>query len=368
MDYLQQAEELAHFAQAWELEPAKHKNLGREVVGVVGERRGKDTRSCYECCKPGHLRAACPKRTRGGTRKPGLTLAVSEGPGKQEEAWILDSGSSRHLIKNASWLDDVEDGEDECVQPDGNALKVTKRGTLTLRVTAGGEPRTVTLTNVYYAENVVHILISYGQPDQNGYSLMRKDDQRVVATHDGKTVASDVELRNGVLVVPGMVEPELERPTEVIMAALSNANEEPESASADVQLGTLVEFHQRLWHLNYDAVERLARDPSSGIQIAPLRRVNCLTCAQGKQPKNRQSQRDTGEHSSIDRIGGVICSDLKGPMTPRDRLGNRYMVIFVDHKSNYCRVFMAKTKDAAAEQFEHFCPFSRSGLIAIFTC
>ena len=41
-------------------------------------------------------------------------------------------------------------------------------------------------------------------------------------------------------------------------------------------------------------------------------------------------------------------------MTPQDRLGNRYLVNFVDHKSNYCRVFLARTKDAAAKQFEAF--------------
>lgn len=41
-------------------------------------------------------------------------------------------------------------------------------------------------------------------------------------------------------------------------------------------------------------------------------------------------------------------------MTPKDRLNNRYMINFVDHKSNYCRVFVAHTKDAAAKQFEHF--------------
>jgi hypothetical protein len=40
VDYLQQAEELAQFAQSWELE-ARGKNLGKEVVGAVGERRGK---------------------------------------------------------------------------------------------------------------------------------------------------------------------------------------------------------------------------------------------------------------------------------------------------------------------------------------
>jgi hypothetical protein len=38
--------------------------------------------------------------------------------------------------------------------------------------------------------------------------------------------------------------------------------------------------------------------------------------------------------------------------TPRYR--NRYMINFIDHKSNYCRVFLARTKDAAAKLFEHF--------------
>eukprot|EP00644_Phytophthora_capsici_P005569 jgi/Phyca11/97425/e_gw1.2.919.1 len=33
------------------------------------------------------------------------------------------------------------------------------------------------------------------------------------------------------------------------------------------------------------------------------------------------------------------------------------MINFVEHKSNYCRVFLARTKDAAAKQFEHFLVF-----------
>ena len=44
-------------------------------------------------------------------------------------------------------------------------------------------------------------------------------------------------------------------------------------------------------------------------------------------------------------------------MTPKDRLHNRYLVNFVDHKSNYCRVFLAPTKDKAAKKFEHFLAF-----------
>ena len=50
-------------------------------------------------------------------------------------------------------------------------------------------------------------------------------------------------------------------------------------------------------------------------------------------------------------------------MTPKDRSKNRYMINFVDHKSNYCRVFLARTKDAVAKKYEHFLFFPRRLLI-----
>ena len=77
----------------------------------------------------------------------------------------------------------------------------------------------------------------------------------------------------------------------------------------------------------------------------------------GKADEEFPSRTDTGANTPIDRISGVICSDLKGPMTPKDRLRNRYLVNFIDHESNYCRVFLAPTKDKAAKKFEHFLAF-----------
>ena len=41
-------------------------------------------------------------------------------------------------------------------------------------------------------------------------------------------------------------------------------------------------------------------------------------------------------------------------MTPTDRNKNRYMVNSIDHASNYCRIFVAETKDQAAKMFEYF--------------
>ena len=62
----------------------------------------------------------------------------------------------------------------------------------------------------------------------------------------------------------------------------------------------------------------------------------------------------SGENVPINRIGGVICSDRKGPITPKDRKGYRCVVNFIEYKSNYMRYFIAKTKDQAAKTFEHF--------------
>ncbi|POM64836.1 Integrase catalytic core protein [Phytophthora palmivora] len=222
--------------------------------------------------------------------------------------------------------------------PNGDPLNITMKGTLTLRVKVCGREQTLKLTNVYYAADVVHNLLSYGSLDAMGYSLVQRGGRRVLAAKDGERVVFDVDLRKNVLVVEGTVVKVNKAPAEVIMSALSGEAHSADNFPPDVQQGTLVEFHKRLGHLNYDSVERLARDPSSGIALTDHKRVNRLTCAEGKQSKGRQSRKDSGAHSPTYRIGGVICSDLKGPMKPRDR-------------------FLAKTKDQAVKKFEHFLVF-----------
>ncbi|OWZ21675.1 Rve-domain-containing hypothetical protein [Phytophthora megakarya] len=115
-----------------------------------------------------------------------------------------------------------------------------------------------------------------------------------------------------------------------------------------------MQFHRRLGHLNYDTMAKFAKDPASGIARTDHKRINCLACTQSKQTKNAQSRKDTGANSPINVIRGKICSELKGPVAPRDRLGNHYQVNFIDHQTNYCFIFLAKTKDMAALKFKHF--------------
>ncbi len=45
---------------------------------------------------------------------------------------------------------------------------------------------------------------------------------------------------------------------------------------------------------------------------------------------------------------------MKGPITPIDHEKNRFLMNFVDHKTNYCRIFLAKTEDEASRKFLNF--------------
>lgn len=80
------------------------------------------------------------------------------------------------------------------------------------------------------------------------------------------------------------------------------------------------------------------------------------------------SPKSTVKVAPTDRLGGVICSDLKGPITPLDRRSNRYLVNFVVHNTNYCRIFFAKTKDQAAKTLEPFLFTLRNGTIVACIC
>ncbi|OWZ08787.1 LOW QUALITY PROTEIN: hypothetical protein PHMEG_00018620 [Phytophthora megakarya] len=239
------------------------------------------------------------------------------------------------------WLEDLMPHVISCTQPNSVMLNITMKGTLTLYVKGSRQEHTLKLTDVYYEENVVHNLLSYGTLDMLGVFVQSSTWETRFGGLGRRRVVFDVDLRKKVLVVQGFVKLQ-KAPNGVIIAVLEEEAHGTE-LSPDVQQGTLLDFHKRLGHLNW---KRFHKFKSLGSRS----RIT----SKAKQSKNRLSKKDSGAHSPIDCIVGVICSDLKEPMTPKIRLRNRYMFNFVDHKNNYVRVFLANMKDQAAKKFEHF--------------
>ncbi|CAI5736696.1 unnamed protein product [Peronospora farinosa] len=284
-----------------------------------------------------------------------LVLAVEDANDKKCE-WILDSGSSRHLVNDEILLEDARDCSHECNMADGETLSLSKVGSVRLCVMEGGKERTVKLTDVYLATQLERNIVSYGKLELEGFGLVYDGATRALVKRSNR--GSGLRLDNAeqcTLRTDSVLSCVISTPADVLMAILFD--EAMADSTSDTQSGTLTQFHQRLGHLSYDTVERMAKDPASGIKHTDRRRLKCLSCAEGKQTKNAQSRKDTSMNSPIDWFGG---GHLLGPEGTRDAKGPpryRYLVNFVDHKSNYCRVYLDPTKDRAEKKFEHFLVF-----------
>ena len=110
--------------QSVELESRKGRALGRDVVASVDEVPTKRyMRTCFGCGKAGHIKANCQSKDRNshgvrrGKRDVDLVLAINDCGLKKKNPhlayavkyakdehteWILDSGSSRHLVRDGA--------------------------------------------------------------------------------------------------------------------------------------------------------------------------------------------------------------------------------------------------------------------------
>ncbi|KAE8951931.1 hypothetical protein PR002_g32821 [Phytophthora rubi] len=121
------------------------------------------------------MKRDCPgeKTPKGGK----VTLAVSSACTTRgladDGVWILDSGSSVHLVNDESLLRDTVDYVDSWSTANGGMHSVTKRGAVELRTVVDGSESRVDLTNVYYSKGVINNIISYGLLEEKGVYLTR---------------------------------------------------------------------------------------------------------------------------------------------------------------------------------------------------
>ena len=104
--------------------------------------------------------------------------AIGNRGASDKSAWILDSGSIRHLVHDATLLRNAKECRYDIAMADGKALELTQVGSVQLQVVAGGKDRTVTLTDVYLAPQLARNIISYGQLILKGFGLVYKGAER----------------------------------------------------------------------------------------------------------------------------------------------------------------------------------------------
>ena len=364
-------------------------NGKRSGVSTVNTITPTGDRKCFTCGSTAHLRRNCPQgRKHGGGRGQGQrheggadrhvhavswnfavgraqdgTVMQIGGPVGSKFEWLIDSGSNEHIVGDLDLLTDVvaETHEAGCAL---GVIGFTHRGTLRLATPAG----TITVTGVRYAPRTPIYLLSLGRLQAKGVLLCTQPSLQLLTPAGDPMLLLDTT--SGVWMSEATpVSPSASSGESIVLAVAARSTVEPApSVDEPVIVDSLANLHDRFNHLAYSTILRMARNPAYGIQLLDTAQPACLVCAQGKQTRAPQSRQSTDSTGLEDRIGGVICSDIKGPVTPRDRFKNRYIIIFIDYKTNYLAAFAAPTKNEAVQHFKTFCKeFERTYHATVYT-
>uniref|UniRef100_A0AAV1UWD4 Retrovirus-related Pol polyprotein from transposon TNT 1-94-like beta-barrel domain-containing protein n=1 Tax=Peronospora matthiolae TaxID=2874970 RepID=A0AAV1UWD4_9STRA len=136
-------------------------------------------------------------RATDGTR--GLLLAATDATGVDRGDWILDSGTSRHLVNDESLLLKSTACIHEIAMADGESLHLTRAGSVRLEVFARGAEVLETLTDVYLAPRLAKNIVSYGKLANKGFALVHSGDRLSLARCSDGAVAFSFTIDSNVL-------------------------------------------------------------------------------------------------------------------------------------------------------------------------
>jgi len=333
--------------------------------GHIASKCPKDVR-CYQCQGTGHIASKCPKkgsegessgaggnqeRGRGGRSSYNIERERVEAEGTDGEAnyvgsvkdsWIIDSGCTQHMCNSSDLFLNLNNlnGNKNMVMGNGGILQIDQEGDVGLRVNVDHGVIDGTFRDVLYAPEIRRNLVSVTRLMRQGISVIFDSDKGDCVLLRGK-----INYHRDDMVGRAYQKHDLWVLDEGGKLRVNEANVGEPSIN-------LRKWHLRLGHLGENNLRMLFREQmvkgieSEGGFCGTL--SVCEGCMKGKQCRNPfpESDRDR-KREKLE----LVHSDVCGPIKPVSLGGNRYYVLFVDHKSRKTWVYLMKKK---SEVFSHF--------------
>ncbi|GJX32844.1 putative ribonuclease H-like domain-containing protein [Tanacetum coccineum] len=250
---------------------------------------------------------------------------------------VIDSGCSRHMAGDRSYLADYEEIDRGFVSFRGNSKggKITRKG----KIRTGK----LDFEDVYFVKELKFNLFSVSQMCDKKNSVLFTDTECVVLSPDFKLTDESHVL--------------LKVPRKDNMYSVDLKNVVPQGgltclfAKATPDESNL--WHRRLGHVNFKTMNKLVRGNLVRGLPSKLFEINqtCVACQKGKQ---HRASCKTKTVSSISQPLQMLHMDLFGPTFVKSLMKKMYCLVVTDDFSRFSWVFFLATKDETSEILKTF--------------
>ncbi|UYV84129.1 hypothetical protein LAZ67_X001289 [Cordylochernes scorpioides] len=327
----------------------RKEDSSKEVLQVNKHQNNSSTdsrRKCYRCGKIGHIATNCRgmKQTTTWNRdnqhyqrkvnKSDNFLAALNLT-SDEDSWLLDSGATNHVCRNKDWFVDLREVSSDPIMTASGTTEAKGYGHIFLQTSIHNECIEIKLNNVLYVPNVRRNLLSVSKIEENGNRVTFRNMVARVFNAENRIIAEATNV-NGLYIVKGKT--------------LNSSKTAFNSERDHFQNNSLRTWHQRLCHIDSNAIEKMAREELViGLEISSRDKGLCDDCCIAKSTK--ASHKNLGNIRSKQTLE-LIHTDICCPMPVKSTGGNRYLLSFVDDFSRRITVYLLKNKDEVLKHFD----------------
>ncbi|GJX13373.1 retrovirus-related pol polyprotein from transposon TNT 1-94 [Tanacetum coccineum] len=277
------------------------------------------------------------------TSKPAVTLVYSWKPTKSKtnvpvsKSKVLQSVSANNKEPSKSWgsiiFDVPSSSLNECRSSKLSSGTVKFRNDHVAKILGYGDYQigNVTISRVYYVEGLGHNLFSVGQFCDSNLEVAFRQHTCFIRNLEGVDLLTGSRGNNLYTLSLG------DMMTSSPICLLSKASKTKSWL-----------WHQRLSHLNFGAINHLARHGLvRGLLKLKFEKDHlCSTCAMGKSKKkpHKPKSEDTNQEKLY-----LLHMDLCGPMRVASVNGKKYILVIVDDYSRFTWVKFLRSKDEAPD-------------------
>ncbi|UYV72637.1 hypothetical protein LAZ67_10000129, partial [Cordylochernes scorpioides] len=162
-----------------------------------------------------------------------------------EDSWLLDSGATNHVCRNKDWFVDLREVSSDPIMTASGTTEAKGYGHIFIQTSIHNESIEIKLNNVLYVPNVRRNLLSVSKIEENGNRVTFRNMVARVFNPENRII-EEATNANGLYIVKGKT--------------LNSSKTAFNSERYHFQNNSLRTWHQRLCHIDSNAIEKMARE------------------------------------------------------------------------------------------------------------